>query len=105
MASERDERVEMDGQQQREVISALERSLRSAIASDVVGLSQGAVAIRRLNQLPVYEAVPDLLEELAVCLREQDRTGAHETATRLYQILRGGPFEPLIAALIASLSS
>lgn len=95
----------MDGQRQREVISALDRSLRCAIAGDVAGLGQGAVAIRRLNQLPVYEAVPDLLEELAVCLREPDRAAAHETASRLYQILKGGPFEPLIATLVRSLSS
>ncbi|WP_298208107.1 hypothetical protein [Ferrimicrobium sp.] len=94
----------MDGQRQREVISALDRSLRSAIVGDIAGLRQGAATVRRLNQLPVYEELPDILERLADRLAKSDPLAANDVASQLAFVLTGGPFEPLVDELIRSLN-
>lgn len=95
----------MDGQRQREVVSALERALRAAIAGDLELVRGGAKTIRELNQLASYDQVPEALVGLADRLAVEDRSEAKAEASRLRQLLESSPFQPLVDELIDSLST
>ncbi len=94
----------MDGQRQREVVSALERALRAAVVGNVELVRRGADSIRELNQLALYAELPDTLDLVADRLTAKDNTGAKVAALKLHDLLGGGPFLPLVDELIASLS-
>jgi hypothetical protein len=96
---------EMDGQRQREVVSALERALRAAVAGNAELVRGGADSIRELNQLAAYAQVPDALDWVADRLATKDRKGAVKGAFRLHDLLDGGPFLPLVDELIDALST
>ncbi|MCI2974877.1 MAG: hypothetical protein MP439_02225 [Ferrimicrobium sp.] len=93
----------MDGHQQREVISALERALRAGGACDPAGLRTGASVVRRLNQLPVYDGVPDLLEQIAVSIEAYDAPAALCAAQQLRAVLGDSPIAPLVDKIVATL--
>lgn|GEM_PF-3348375 len=95
----------MDGHQQREVVSALERALRAGGALDAAGLRTGASAIRRLNQLPVYDGVPDLLEEIAAGIEAHDTAGALSVAQQLREVIGDNPVALLVDNVMAALES
>ncbi|KJE75990.1 hypothetical protein [Ferrimicrobium acidiphilum] len=94
----------MDGQRQREVVSALERALRAAVVGNFELVRRGADSIRELNQLALYAELPDVLDFVADRLAAKDHIGAQEAALKLHALLDGGPFLPLVDELIASLS-
>lgn len=94
----------MDGQRQREVVSALERALRAAVIGNAELVRHGADSIRELNQLALYEELPDILDLVADRLTAKDLIGAKAGALKMYDLLDGGPFLPLLNELIASLS-
>ena len=74
------------------------------MAQDVAGLRTGAGAIRRLNQLPVYDGVPDLLEQIAAGIEAHDIAAALGVAQQLREVIGDNPVAPLVDKVVAALA-
>jgi len=79
------------GQRQREVITAIERALGAIEAGDAAGVESAASKIQELNELAAYDAVPQLLLELAGALRRSEGAGVVATLGELEVALGPGP--------------
>ena len=95
----------MNGRRQREVVSALERALRGGATGDLGALEQGAVTIRRLNQLPAYSEVPALLATIALTLKTgADVRTAYQAIGRLREVVGDSPVAPLVDGLLRAVN-
>lgn len=85
----------MDGQQQRRALTAAERSIKLAFAGDPEGARRAAATAETLDQLGLYEGLPDLIVAVGT-------PPDHDRIEALTNALGPGPLAALVEELSAA---